>query len=208
MHLRSQTYSYSEDRAAALAAGTVGPKLSCSVEITVSALDQRRVGQFAVRAVEGEQSSQRAGWGDLENCARVADSEPAGCPVEIPVSGLDQSGAGSSAVAAAEAVQCGQRTSWSDFENRATEVGVAPTKAGYPVEISISALDQPREAEFTVGAVETVQCGQRTGWSDFEDRAKSWIVGPAPVRCPIKVPVSALDQRRKGVEAIRLVEAD
>jgi len=203
--LRSQTYRQAKDRATALAAGAVGPKLGCPVEITVGAIDQGRVRQLAIRAVEGEQSGQRAAWGDLENRASVADAVPARGPVEVPVRALDQGCAGSGSVPAAEAMQRGQRASGSDFEDRAPEVGVGPSKARCPVEVSIGALDQPREAEFTVGAVETVQNGQRAGWGDLEDRAKSWIVGSAPARCPIKVPVSGLDQWRKGVETTRLV---
>jgi hypothetical protein len=49
-----------------------------------------------------------------------------------------------------------------------------------------------------------VQHGQRAARCDFEDCAKSGIVGPAVGCGSVEVPVSCLDQRRRGREAVRL----
>lgn len=123
--LRSQTYRQAKDRATALAAGAVGPKLGCPVEITVGAIDQGRVRQLAIRAVEGEQSGQRAAWGDLENRASVADAVPARGPVEVPVRAFDQSAGGRGAIGIRETVQSGERAGGSNLEHRAITVGPA-----------------------------------------------------------------------------------
>jgi hypothetical protein len=206
--LRSQTYSQAEDGATAFIARGAGSELRGSVEIPIDAFDQRRVGQYTVRTVEGVQCGQRAGWGDLEDSARVAHSKAAACPVEVPVRGLDQRRAGSAAVPAAEAVQRGQRTARSDFEHRAAEVDVAPAEAGGSVEIAVGALKQGPERLFPVRAVEGVQHGQCAGWGDFENRTESWFGGPAAVRRgSVEVPVRSLNQRRRGSVAVRLAKA-
>jgi hypothetical protein len=44
-------------------AGSAGPKLRCSVETPIDAFEQRRVGQYTVRAVKRVQRGQRTVWG-------------------------------------------------------------------------------------------------------------------------------------------------
>jgi CheY-like chemotaxis protein len=59
-----------ENLATAFAAG-VGAELRCPVELAVFSVDQRRIGQLTVRAVEVVQHSQRTAWGNLEDRAEV-----------------------------------------------------------------------------------------------------------------------------------------
>ena len=62
-------------------AGSAGPKLRCSVETPIDAFEQRRVGQYTVRAVKRVQRGHCTAWCNFKDGAGVADSEPAGCPV-------------------------------------------------------------------------------------------------------------------------------
>lgn len=97
-HKRAQTYRQAEDRA--VAAGPAEGR--CPVELPIGALDQRRFGAYAVRAVEVVQRRQFATWRDLEERAIGPASDR--CSVEIPIGGLDQRSGGERAVCAVEAV--------------------------------------------------------------------------------------------------------
>src|ERR1700722_8268760 len=76
---------------------------------------------------------------------------------------------------------------------------MGPTLGRCPVKVPIRGLDQTCLGGGTVGLVEGVQRGQRTGWSDFKNRA---IVEPAGARCPVEVPISGLHQPRGWVFAV------
>jgi hypothetical protein len=216
------TWSYPEDCAIPIGPATE----SCSVEVSVGGLDQRRCGNVAVRAVEAVQRGERASRADFEERATVELTDAFVNPsrgigaVEVPVRALDQSRAGKDAISRIdEAVQRGELASRSDFENCPTASGivaclVGPARVGCPVEVPVGTLDQRRFGQFAIRAVEVMQRRQRATWSDFENRAAAINgapdigagVGPAVLRSSVKVPVGSLDKPCDGREAVRAVE--
>jgi hypothetical protein len=65
-------------------------KVSCPVEVPVTALHQSGLRVLAVRAVEAVQCRQCAPGGDFEDHAPAAGPSIVGCSIEVPVSGLHQ----------------------------------------------------------------------------------------------------------------------
>jgi hypothetical protein len=63
-------------------------------------------------------------------------------------------------------------------------------------------LDETRWA-CAICSVEAVQCGQRAGWRDIEDRSTSAATGPRATRCSVQVPIGSLDQRTGGNFTVR-----
>jgi hypothetical protein len=161
---------------------------------------------------------QRTGRDDLEYRAIIAvGAVKRHCPVEISIRPLDQPDVGKCAVwtmgLRAKGVKRGQRAAWCDAEDRATAIicAVGSALARCPIEIPIGGLDQPCVGEFAVRLVKAVKSGQLAVWGDFEDRATRpdviADVGPAIHRCPVEVPIRALDQSRDGSVAVRALVA-
>jgi len=75
-------------------------------------------------------------------------------------------------------------------------VVVGPASRGCPVEVAVGGFYKPGVRPSAVSAVmlrtKSVQGGQRTAGSDFEDR--TMVAGPASRGCPVEVAVGVLQQ--------------
>jgi hypothetical protein len=129
--------------------------------------------------MKGAQTNRQAENRATAAAAVVVDNSAPmkGRPVEVPVAGLDQR------VCVNAIVQRSQRAGRRDLEDR---------PARCPVEVAIAGLDERCAGISAVRVVEAVQCGQRAGWGDFEDRATGAsvttgiFVSPARVSRPIE----------------------
>ncbi len=171
---------------------------------------------------EAVERGQSARGSDHEGRSVVAVG-PAGRgrPVEVAIDALHQAArVGPSAVRAGKAVQRGQSTGGGNHENRAAAqsqltIAAGPAAWRCAVEVSIAALNQSSGRIIAIGAAglgtKAIQRGQSAGESDIEHRATAvnrttTLVGTTAARRSIEISVSALDEGRLRICAIRDIE--
>ncbi len=199
-------WSHCEDCASPVTAPLRG-----SIEIPIVGLDESPDG-VSVQAIKAVQRRQRAAWSDLENCAIIVGAAIHGRSIEIPIGGLDQSRVRVSAVDTAafraKPVKRRQGASWSNFEDCAVVLALGSPR-GRPIKVPICCLDQPRRWEGAVRAeafgAKAVERGQLAAGCDSENRAIAF--SPARQRCPVKVPIGALDENPPRCGAVRIGKA-
>jgi len=191
----------------------------CRVKFPVRALNQTCEGLLG--KLQHLKGGQRASGRDFENRA-VVIAIPARdrCPVEIPVCTLNQrtkwSGTIGTARLLSKVVKGCKRTSGSDLKNctLGAVVCLYPTRVGCSVEIAIGGLNEACGGLATVGAArlraKAVKRSERTTWSNFKDSATTIVIVSeavcAGILCgPIEVPVSAQNQARNGLRAVRAI---
>ena len=171
---------------------------SRSIQVSVRALDQTSVGEYAVGTGKLVQRRKRRPIGaDPEDRAAseftAAGNAPmVGRPVEIPVRALDEVRVGPRAIAPDEAVQRRKRGAIGvELEDRPPVARASLLRRS--IELPVRALDQARRGEAAAAEDEVVQYRKcRAARVDLEDG--SVIVRTAPEGRSIEVTVGALDQ--------------